>query len=113
MSNKSKAYGYYGGVTQANHYVPPAVAPFVPCPPSVPFFENQATATAALLSSAEYTREFLENNEGTIMRRYMVNRTENQEFYEIKTLDNPNDVITYVTGLSGAEDLMLMDGGTF
>jgi hypothetical protein len=113
MSNKSKAYGYYGGVTQANHYVPPAVAPFVPCPPSVPFYENQSTATAALLSSAEYTREFLENNEGIIMRRYLVNRTATQEFYEIKTLDNPNDVITYVTGLSGAEDLMLMDGGTF
>lgn len=113
MSNKSKAYGYYGGVTEANHYVPPAVAPFVPCPPSVPFYENQSSATTALLSSAEYTREFLENNEGIIMRRYMVNRTETQEFYEIKTLDNPNDVITYVTGLSGAEDLMLMDGGEF
>ena len=113
MSNKSKPYGYYGGVTNANHYVPPEVAPFVPCPPSVPFFENQATATAALLSSAEYTREFLEDNEGTIMRRYLVDRTETQEFYEIKTLDNPNDVITYVTGLSGAEDLMLMDGGEF
>jgi hypothetical protein len=28
-------------------------------------------------------------------------------------LDHPNDVITYTTGLSGAEDLMLMDGGTF
>ena len=113
MANKSKPYGYYGGVTNANHYVPPEVAPFVPCPPSVPFFENQATATTALLSSAEYTREFLEDNEGTIMRRYLVDRTETQEFYEIKTLDNPNDVITYVTGLSGAEDLMLMDGGEF
>ena len=113
MSNKSKAYGYYGGVTNANHYVPPEVAPFVPHPPSVPFFENQATSTAALLSSANYTREFLEDNEGIIMRRYLVGRTETQEFYEIKTLDNPNDVITYVTGLSGAEDLMLMDGGEF
>ena len=113
MSNKSKAYGYYGGVADANHYVPPAIAPFVPCLPSVPFYENQATATVALLSSAEETREFLENNEGIIMRRYLVGRTETEEFYEIKTLDHPNDVITYTTGISGAEDLMLMDGGTF
>ena len=113
MSNKSKAYGYYGGVTEANHYVPPAVAPFVPCLPSVPFYENQSTATIALLSSAEYTREFLESNEGIIMRRYLTNRTETEEFYEIRTLDHPNDIITYTTGLSGAEDLMLMDGGTF
>jgi hypothetical protein len=72
-----------------------------------------STASATLLSSADYTREFLENNEGIIMRRYLVDRTATQEFYEIKTLDNPNDVITYVTELSGAEDLMLMDGGTF
>ena len=113
MANRSKAYGYYGGVTNENNYVPPAIAPFVPHPPSVPFFENQATATATLLSSADYTREFLEDNEGIIMRRYMVNRTDTEEFYEIRTLDNPNDVITYTTGLSGAEDLMLMDGGTF
>jgi hypothetical protein len=113
MANKSKAYGYYGGVTNENHYVPPAVAPFVPHPPSVPFFENQATASTALLSSADYTREFLQDNEGIIMRRYLVNRTDAEEFYEIRTLDNPNDVITYVTELSGAEDLMLMDGGTF
>lgn len=113
MANRSKAYGYYGGVTNENHYVPPTIAPFVPHPPSVPFYENQATATATLLSSADYTREFLEDNEGIIMRRYMVNRTDTEEFYEIRTLDNPNDVITYVTGLSGAEDLMLMDGGTF
>lgn len=113
MANKSKAYGYYSGVTNENHYVPPVIAPFVPHPPSVPFYENQASATATLLSSADYTREFLEDNEGIIMRRYMVNRTDTEEFYEIRTLDNPNDVITYVTGLSGTEDLMLMDGGTF
>ena len=113
MANRSKAYGYYGGVTNENHYVPPAIAPFVPHPPSVSFYENQATATATLLSSADYTREFLEDNEGIIMRRYLVSRTDTEEFYEIRTLDNPNDVITYVTSLSGAEDLMLMDGGTF
>ena len=113
MANKSKPYGYYGGVTNENHYVPPPSAPFTPQPASIPFYENQANAAVALLSSAEATREFFKDNEGIIMRRYLVGRTETEEFYEIKTLDNPNDIITYTTALSGAEDLLLMDGGTF
>lgn len=113
MTNKSKVYGYYGGVTQQNHYVPPPVPPFTPQPANLPFYENLANASTALLTSAEYTREFFENNEGTVMRRYLVGQTETEEFYEIKTLDNPNDVITYVTAISGVEDLLLLDGGTF
>jgi hypothetical protein len=113
MSNKSKAYGYYGGVTQQNHYVPPPSPPFTPQPASIPFYENYSTATADLLSSAEMTREFFINNEGIIMRRYLRERTATHEVYEITTLDNPNDIILYITELSGTEDLLLMDGGEF
>ena len=113
MANKSKAYGYYGGVTNENHYVPPPSTPFTPQPASVPFYEHYASATTALLSSATQTREFLVSNEGIIMRRYMVAQVGDQEYFEIRTNDNPNDVITYVTSLSGGEDLLLMDGGNF
>jgi hypothetical protein len=113
MKNKSQSYGFYGGVTNENHYVPPPSTPFTPQPASVPFYENLAEASTNLLSSAEYTREFFVNNEGIIMRRYLVGQTATEEFYEIRTLDNPNDIITYTTAISGAEDLLLMDGGTF
>lgn len=113
MANKSKIYGYYGGVTNQNHYVPPPSQPFTPQPASIPFYENYATATNELLSSAELTRQFFEDNEGSIMRRYLRERTATHEVYEITTLENPNDVILYVTELSGAEDLLIMDGGTF
>ena len=113
MSNKSKIYGYYGGVTQENHYVPPPSTPFVPQPASVPFYENYASTTEALLSTAELTREFFVSNEGIIMRRYLLERTPTQEIYELTTLDHPNDIITYVTDLSGDEDLLLSDGGFF
>jgi hypothetical protein len=115
MKNKSAPYGYYGGVTNANHYVPSPSTPFVPQPASVPFYENQATATAALLSSADSTREFFEQNEGAIMRRYFTGIVNNQEVYEIKTLDNPNDLIIYTTPVS-AENVLnvtVMDGGYF
>ena len=111
MTNKSKIYGYYGGVTQQNHYVPPPSVPFVPQPASVPFYENYASTTEALLSTAELTREFFVTNEGIILRRYLVDRTATQEIYQLTTLDNPDDVITYVTELTGNEDLLLSDGG--
>jgi len=47
------------------------------------------------------------------MRRYLLERTATQEIYELTTLDHPNDIITYVTDLSGDEDLLLSDGGFF
>ena len=113
MTNKSKIYGYYGGVSQQNHYVPPPCPPFVPQPASVPFYENYSSTTDELLSTAELTRDFFISNEGIILRRYLTDRTATQEFYELATLDNPNDVITYVTDLTGNEDLLLSDGGFF
>jgi hypothetical protein len=33
--NNSSAYGYYGGVPCAKHYVPPPAPDFVPCPPTL------------------------------------------------------------------------------
>ncbi len=113
MANKSKIYGYYGGVTQQNHYVPPPSPPFTPQPASVPFYENYTSTTEALLSTAELTREFFVSNEGIILRRYLAERTDTQEIYQLTTLDNPHDVITYVTELTGNEDLLLSDGGLF
>jgi hypothetical protein len=113
MANKSQSYGYYGGVTQNNHYVPPPSIPFTPQPASVPFYTEQAISIMSLLSSIKQSEQFFENNEGNIMRRYMVFRTDDEEFYEINTITDPGDVIIYATTLSGSENLLLMDGGTF
>ena len=112
MANKSAIYGYYGGVTNENHYVPPPSPPFTPQPPSIPFYENQANATLALLSSAEQTRQFFIDNQGAILRRYQVAVVGDVEFYEIKTLDDPNDIITY-SAITSSVDILTMDGGTF
>lgn len=113
MTNKSQVYGYYGGVTQSNHYVPPPSIPFTPQPASVPFHVDQAIIVTSLLSSIQHAEQFFTDNGGNIMRRYMVLRTDAEEFYQINTTNNPTDAILYATTLSGAEDLLLMDGGTF
>jgi hypothetical protein len=39
-TNKSKVYGYYGGVTNENHYVPPPSIPFTPQPASTDIVDN-------------------------------------------------------------------------
>lgn len=113
MSNKSKPYGYYGGVTQQNHYVPPPSIPFIPQPASIPFVEDYAQKLEEIRFSVEETQKFFTLNKGSIMRRYLIERTSNQELYKITTIDNPTDVIIYTTSLSGVEDLLLLDGGEF
>ena len=115
MSNKSAPYGYYGGVTNANHYVPPPSTPFTPQPASVPFYENQASVATALLTSAQDTRKFFEDNEGQIMRRRYVGIVDGLEVYEINTNDNPEDLIIYTTPVSSVNllDITMMDGGYF
>lgn len=115
MKNKSAIYGYYGGVTETNHYVPPPSNPFTPQPASIPFYENLASVATVLLTSAKDTRAFFEENEGSIMHRKFIGISNNQEVYEINTKDHPNDIILYTTPVSSENvlEVNLMDGGYF
>jgi hypothetical protein len=113
MENKSKPYGYYGGVTQENHYVPPPVPDFVPQPASVPFYEEYRTTLQSLVSSGPITREFLRDNIDSILVRKLIQQTGGTNHFEINSQGHPNDLIEYDV-LSGADvDLLLLDGGTF
>lgn len=115
MRNKSAIYGYYGGVSESNHYVPPPSTPFTPQPASIPFYENQASVATVLLTSAKDTRDFFEQNKGSIMRRKFIGIANDQEVYEINTDDHPNDLIIYTTPVSSVNllDVGIMDGGYF
>jgi hypothetical protein len=113
MKNKSKPYGFYGGVTKDNHYIPPASTPFVPQPPSIPFLASYAASITDLVSTVATTQEFLSANNDILLRRHLVTQTDTEETYVINTIRHPNDLIVYSTGLSGAEDLSVLDGGTF
>lgn len=113
MNNKSAPYGYYGGVTQQNHYVPPSSVPFVPHEASVPFYRDYRTTLQHLVSSVNFTQEFLLQNAGSILVRKIVEQMGNSNHFHISTLDHPDDLITYDT-LSGYDvNLLGLDGGSF
>jgi hypothetical protein len=108
MRNKSKVYGWYGGVRDDEHYVPPPSKPFVPYRDG-----DLDQAALALLSAVDETKEFLQQNDGAILRRYMVEVEDGQEMYVMTNPDNASDVLTYTTLLSGDESLTNLDGGYF
>lgn len=113
MNNKSSIYGYYGGVRSENVYTPPPNTPFVPQPPRFRFKESYAQALEPLTDVSETTTVFLSAERPYLMRRYLESRIGDTESYKINTAAHPNDLLTYNTGLSGAENLLRMDGGTF
>lgn len=113
MTNKSKPFGYYGGVTQENHYVPPPSPSFEPQPASVPFYNDYRTTLQRLVSSVNFTREFLLDNADSIMVRKLVAQIGGSSHFEITTQGDPNDLITYDVLSGGDVDLMMMDGGYF
>lgn len=113
MENKSKPYGYYGGVTQQNHYVPPAVPDFTPQPASVPFYRDYRTTLQNLVSSVGFTTQFLLNNQDSILVRKLVEQIGGVNHFHINTQGHPNDIIEYDV-LSGADpNLLTLDGGSF
>jgi hypothetical protein len=111
--NKSAPYGYYGGVTQENHYVPPPAPDFVPQPASTPFYEDYRLTLQRAVTAIGFAEQFLIDNGGSIMYRTATGLPYGAKEFQISTLDHPNDVIVYDT-LSGDDvDLMLLDGGLF
>lgn len=130
MSNKSvsRHYGYYGGVTKQNHYVPPAVPAFIPQPPTVPFYADYRTLVTQILSSFNITHELFVEHLDRILYRIPLSSTESvdasgnpipeldedgdpiKRFY-MTNQEDPNDIITYVSPLSGTVDLVTFDAG--
>jgi len=111
-SNKSKAYGRYGGVTKANHYVPPEVAPFVPQPASVQFTKEQLETLQPLLTSVEFTEQYLLEHYDTLMlRRLSGQDLDGNNVFEVYTLANPEDLIIYDVRAGQMRDDQNMDGG--
>lgn len=113
MENKSKPYGGYGGVTQQNHYVPPSAPTFVPQPASVPFYRDYRTTLQNLVSSVTFTRQFLVDNQDSILVRKLVDQIAGVNHFHINSQGHPNDIIEYDV-LSGSDpNLLTLDGGTF
>ncbi len=111
--NKSKPYGYYGGVPNENHYVPPAVPDFTPQPKTVPFYAEYIEMLDNALSSVDFSLEYLALSADKILIRKELSATDDAKMFEMKTYAHPNDIITYTSPVSGTIDLLTMDGGFF
>lgn len=107
MNNKSKVYGYYGGVTKENLYVPPGSPDFVPQPSRTIFTEADRQALNAAVSSVS----FYTQNAPNIMLRTSLNAGAAESF-TITTSAHPADKIVYNAELDGI-NLNIMDGGYF
>lgn len=108
-TNKSKVYGYYGGVTNANHYVPPSSPGFVPQPATRPFTAKDKEKFDQIVSMAA----FIGDNAPNIMLRTNTFSTPNNiDSFVISTSGKPEDVIIY-TSETDVVNLNVTDGGYF
>lgn len=77
--NKSSIYGFYGGVSNANHYVPGN-----PLPPT-----NQWTL------SQELKNFIVQNASNIVLRQNVSSEPGNLDTFVLTTSANPQDVIVY------------------
>lgn len=117
MKNKSRAYGYYGGVSQQNHYVPPGAPGFVPRKEyPLAFTDEQKTALTYLAQKAP----------DILVRVLTDSQPGNIDTFMLSTSGRPEDVIVYTSNQdqvvlddiagSGIEDNASgepLDGGLF
>lgn len=98
-NNPSAPYGYYGSVAPGDVYFPPKRPQLTSLPRSVPFTQQDLENLRALTSSEEF-KQFLKTNAGAIALRHLqVTQTANKTF-EINTLNDLGEPITYTTALS-------------
>ena len=108
MSNKSKVYGYYGGVTKQNVYTPPESPDFVPQPPKVALTEADKQTLLALADNLEF---YAENSPHIMLRT--AESVGTVDTFTISTEANPDDKIVYTTDeiISRGVNLNVTDGG--
>jgi hypothetical protein len=101
--NKSAAYGYYGGVSNENHYVPNASESFIPQPPLAQFTVLDQQRLEELLPVAQFVAE---NAPRMVLRIPVVQSSEeNVDTFVLATSGNPNNVIVY----SSNKDRVVLD----
>jgi hypothetical protein len=121
--NKSAAYGYYGGVSSKNHYVPPDSENYVPQPPKAQLTEKDIL----LLRKSEHAVNFVNSHSSNILLRVNTSsQPDNIDTFMITTSGRPEDVIIYTsdrdqvvlddlagTGIIDNPTNEPLDGGTF
>ena len=110
--NKSSAYGYYGGVTPANHYVPPPVPDFVPQLPQDQLNIFNQSDRELLQNLVQQTQFYIENAPHILLRTNTMHLSNNVDSFMMRTSADPEDVIIY-TSEKDTYDLNIVDAGNF
>ena len=97
--NKSAPYGYYGGVSNENHYS----SDYVPQPPRLLFTEREKQVLLAAQSPAAYVEA---NGPNILLRVKTDTQPNNIETFAISTSGAPHDVIIYT---SNKDEVVLDD----
>ncbi len=101
--NKSGPYGYYGGVSNENHYSPD----YEPQPARMLFTSKDKQ----LLRDAESPAAFVEANSSNILLRFKTDsQPNNLETFTITTSGQPEDIIKYT---SNRNEIILDDVAGF
>ena len=105
--NKSSVYGYFGGVTNPNHYVPPESQPFIPHPPKAAFTAEDKAFLEQLKGEIGEAAVFIQTNAADILlRKNTESAPGNIDTFVMSTLGKPEDTITYT---SSKDDVVLSD----
>jgi hypothetical protein len=109
----SEVYGFYGGVSNQNYYVPPASPDFVPKPPNSTSVLSEQDRI--LLEQINDRVKFYKDNAPNILLRSNVSSLPgNVDTFVISTSGKPEDQIVYTSN----EDVIdispgILDGGRF
>lgn len=109
LLNKSTVYGKYGGVTKANHYVPPDSPNFIPQLAKLSFTEQDRQA---VLQIAEQTKFYAEKAKDILVRTTVSSLPGNVDSFVISTSGKPEDILIYTSTIDQV-DLNVADGGYF
>lgn len=110
MKNKSAAYGYYGGVTKSQHYIPPGSPNYVPQPSlATNFTQEDRDKITQLINQTVF---YAENAPNILLRKVISSLPGNIDSFVLSTSAKPEDVITY-TSHTDEVDLNKVDGGYF
>lgn len=107
MSNHSKIYGGYGGVSKQNFYAPPGTPGFEPQPAQISF----TTADRENLEEIAANIGFYAENAPNFMIRTSVS-VGALDTFTITTSANSDDKIMYTTDIEGI-NLNVISGGYF
>ena len=102
--NKSKPYGYYGGVSNESHYVPPDSPSFTPQPENLNVRDRELAEQ--LIQKMQF---YVDNAPNILLRKNTSSLPGNIDTFVMTTSGKPEDQIVYTSN----KDVITLDSNMF